>query len=240
MKILVTGGASGLGLAIVQQLAQNQQDFIYFTYSKSSKAALQTEQKLSNTKAIYCDFTNEDSIQSLLKEIPILDLDVLVNNAYHGAYLKTYFHKTSCDDFTLDYQQNLLPVIKITQTAILHFRKKKSGKIITILTSLLADVPPAGTAVYAANKAYLKQLTKVWATENIKFNISSNAISPGFMQTSLTSETDERIIEQMTVEHPLKKLLSTNEVADAVNFLVHTTNQINGIDLLINSGINMR
>jgi NAD(P)-dependent dehydrogenase (short-subunit alcohol dehydrogenase family) len=240
MNILITGGGSGLGASIVRRLAQHTNDFVYFTYAKSAESALQLEQDLSNTKAIKCDFTDEKEIDSLLNQIAACDIDILINNAYHGAYLNTYFHKTPSEDFTLDFNYNILPVIKITQASILHFRKKKSGKIITILSSLLTNVTPVGAGVYAANKAYLKQLTKVWAAENIKFNISSNAISPDFMSTSLTAGTDERIVEQMIAAHPLKRLLSTDEVADAVDFITHTTTQINGIDLLINSGITMR
>lgn len=240
MNILVTGGASGLGAAVVRKLAQSNQNFVYFTYSKSSVSALQIEKEFTNAKSIKCNFSDENDINHLLKIIPEIDTDVLVNNAYHGEYLKTYFHKTASEDFTNDFTINILPIIKITQSAILYFRKKKSGKIITILTSLLADTPPAGTGVYSANKAYLKQLTKVWASENIKFNISSNAISPGFMQTSLTSATDERIVEQLTETHPLKKLLRIEEVAEAVDFFAHASSQINGVDLLINAGINIK
>ena len=133
-----------------------------------------------------------------------------------------------------------MPTISITQAAIGVFRKKKFGKIITILTSALTNTPPIGSSVYIANKAYLQQLTKVWANENIKFNITSNSVSPAFMLTKLTNSTDERIVEQITNNHPLKQLLTTDEVADSVIFLVNSTQQLNGIDLLINAGLNIK
>lgn len=79
-------------------------------------------------------------------------------------------------------------------------------------------MPPIGSSTYIANKAYLEKLTKVWAIENSKFNITSNSISPSFMQTKLTSEIDERIIEQIISNHPLKKLLTVDEVAETVLF----------------------
>jgi hypothetical protein len=55
------------------------------------------------------------------------------------------------------------------------------------------------------------------------------------MQTQLTQDTDERIIEDMQKNHPLKSLLQTNEVADAVGFLVNATQHINGMNLIINA-----
>ena len=75
------------------------------------------------------------------------------------------------------------------------YKKKRKGKIITILTSFLLNSPPIGSSSYVANKAYLKSLTKSWANENIKFNVTSNTISPSFMQTNFTSDVDERIID---------------------------------------------
>jgi NAD(P)-dependent dehydrogenase (short-subunit alcohol dehydrogenase family) len=139
-----------------------------------------------------------------------------------------------------DFKNNLIPVIEITQEILNNFRKKKSGKIITVLSSALIDLPPIGSSVYVANKAYLEKLTKVWAAENVKYNITSNSISPSFMQTKLTSEVDERIIEQMLDNHPLKKLLTVEEVAETVLFLTNASSHINGIDIVMNSGASIK
>lgn len=135
------------------------------------------------------------------------------------------------------FKDNIMPVIEITQESIKAFRKKKSGKIITILSSAIIELPPMGASVYVANKAYLDKLTKVWATENVKYNITSNAVSPSFMKTRLTSEFDERIIEQMTENHPLKKLLTVEEVAEMVQMLTTASSHINGVNLAVNAGI---
>jgi hypothetical protein len=60
------------------------------------------------------------------------------------------------------------------------------------------------------------------------------------MQTKLTSDIDERIIDQIINNHPLKKILRTTEVAETVTFLVNSSQQINGIDLVINSAENIK
>lgn len=236
MKILLTGGASGLGESITRTLAQDSNNTVYFTFSKSSAKAKQLEAEFQNTIAIACDFSNENDVNALATKIAELELDVIIHNAYSGDYLKTHFHKIDTADFFIDFKVNVLPVVTLTQAAINSFRKQKSGKIITVLTSALVDVPPVGSAVYTSTKAYLAKLTQVWANENAKFNITSNSVSPAFMETAMTSSTDERVKEQMIENNPAKRLLTTEEVAEAIAFLVNDVTQINGKDFIINAG----
>ena len=236
MKILLTGGASGLGESITRTLAKDSNNTVYFTFSKSSAKAKQLEAEFKNTIAVSCDFSNENDVNALATQIAELELDVIIHNAYSGDYLKTHFHKIESTDFLTDFKVNVLPVITLTQAAINAFRKQKSGKIITVLTSALVDVPPVGSAVYTSTKAYLGKLTEVWANENAKFNITSNSVSPAFMETAMTSSTDERVKEQMIENNPAKRLLTTEEVAEAIAFLVNDATHINGKDFVINAG----
>lgn len=240
MNIVITGGASGLGEAITRTLAKDTANVVYFSYNNSLSNAIKIEKDFYNTHSIKCDFKNVEEVNSLKNKIDTMDLDVLINNAFTGNFIETYFHKTSPDVFSSGFNNNIIPAIILTQAAINHFRKKKKGKIITILTSGLLNNPPIGASVYLANKAYLSSLTKIWATENAKFNITSNSVSPAFMLTNLTKDTDERVIEQMIEKHPLKKLLTIEEVAETVLFLVNASPQINGIDIAINSGVNIK
>ena len=241
MNILVTGGASGLGGAITKRLADDENNNnIYFTYNQSKGSAEKIESDFNNTTSIKCDFRNPIEIKAIRDKIKDFDLDVLINNAFSGDFLKTYFHKVDANDFLDDFQFNIMPVIEITQESIISFRKKKFGKIITILSSALVNIPPIGSSVYIANKAYLEELTKVWANENAKFNITSNSISPALMLSNLTKDVDERVIDQIIENHPLKKLLTFEEVAETVLFLVNASSQINGIDIIINAGVNVK
>ena len=240
MNILITGGAAGLGEAITRRLAQDVTNTVYFTYNSSLANATVLEKEFHNTRSIKCDFSDLVEVNSLKDKIDGLNIEVLVNNAYSGAPIKTYFHKIAPDDFSSEFMLNLMPTIILTQSAINSFRKRKNGKVISILTSFLLNTPPIGSSVYVANKSYLNSLVKSWAAENIKFNITSNSISPAFMLSNFTKDVDERVIEQMRENHPLKKLLTLEEVAETVFFLVNASSQINGMDIIMNAGVNIK
>lgn len=232
MNIVVTGGASGLGAAITKQLASVSSNKIYFTYNKSIDQAKNIESHFSNAKGIHCNFEDASSVSSLLTAFDKYDIQALVNNAMTGLQTM-HFHKMEADHFTKSFMKNVAPVIQITQGAISYFRKQKSGKIITILSSYILDKPPIGLSEYVAEKNYLLSLCKSWSVENTKFNISSNSISPSFMQTPLTVDTDERVIEDMINAHPLKKLLTPEDVAVAVQRLLDK--EVTGTNMIINS-----
>jgi len=234
MNILITGGASGLGFEITKVTASQGGNTVYFTYCRSEKEANVIVKSLPHAKAIKCDFRKAADIDRLLEDMPGMDLDVLINNAALEI-VEAHFHKMDPNVF-LDHFTNLMvPTVQITQKAIQIFRKKKFGKIINILSTAIVNKPPVGMSEYAALKSYLFSLSKSWAAENANFNITSNCVSPDFMQTKLTEYKDPRLVELYAQSHPLKKILTPQEVADSVFFLVNCSQQINGINLIINS-----
>lgn len=235
MNILITGGASGLGLAITTSLAKSVSSNIYFTFNSSTSQAKNLESKLENCTSVKCDFSSQNDIERLASLIEAVNIDILINNAISGMEFN-HFHKIRAEKYEELFKLNIMPIVYITQAAIKIFRKKRTGKIITILSDAIVGNPPAGFAQYAAEKSYLFSLCKSWAVENIKFNISSNCISPAFMQTGLTTSFDERIVKKMQDEHPLRSLLQPDDVARAVQFLVNSSSQTNGINLILNAG----
>lgn len=240
MNILITGGSSGLGYAIVEKLASKGENNVWFTYCSHVNEANGLSMKHGNVFPIHCDFSSESDMQALFQEIERMDLDVLINNAYSGYALGEHFHKTPIEDFQNSFELNIVPVIRITQEVLKGFRKRKSGRIITTLTDYIIGRVPTGCSLYTATKAYIAQLVKDWACEYARYGITSNAVSPSFMQTSLTKDTNEIMVEQMLNNHPLKRLLTTDEVADVYVFLCEVSNQLNGVNIPVNAGMNIQ
>lgn len=236
MKILVTGGASGLGAAITRRLASAPERQIYFSYCRSADKAAALQAEYPNVQGICCDFRDSSGLAAFIARLGELDLDVLVNNAWTNGVEMQHFHKLPTAVFVRRFHDDLLPIIGITQEAIRTFRKKKFGKIINVLTAYLINRPPAGASEYVAAKAYLAALSKSWAVENASFNISSNSISPSFMRTGMTADTDERLIEEMETRSPARRLLRVEEAAAAVEYLVSASQLVNGTNLILNGG----
>ena len=93
MNILITGGSSGLGAAIVTKLAAEGSHKIRFTFASSREKAEALVAAFPNTEAVHCDFTDAESVTALCNRIAGMDLDVLINNA-NGKVHKEHFYKT--------------------------------------------------------------------------------------------------------------------------------------------------
>ena len=239
MNILITGGTSGLGKATVELLAKDADHQIYFTYLDTEvyrEAANQIMAAYPNTHAIDLNFCEDENVDKFCEWVKTADIDVLVNSAYVGSPQSNHFHKIKAEDFLKSFQANLIPTIKITQACVEVMRMKKFGKIINIITSYVMNLPPTGFSTYVGNKAYLEKMSDVINKEYVKFNITSNCILPEFMNTGF-GNVDERLVEQAEANHPLKKLLVPEEVAQAVKFFVEAPQQVNGVKLPINAAM---
>lgn len=237
MNILITGGTSGLGKAAVELLIKDGHKvfFSYLATEEFTTVAKDMEATYDNVKAVPLNFCEPESVDCFCNQLKGWDIEVLVNCTYVGKPQNTYFHKTIPEDFVKSFEHNIIPTVKITQAVIEVMKKKKFGKIINIITEAVMGLPPMGYTLYACNKAYLMKLSDVINKEYTRYNITCNCILPAYMQTNFAI-VDERILEQMQQEHPLKKLLTVDEVAQTIKFFVDASQQVNGVKLPINAG----
>lgn len=238
MNILITGGSSGLGKALVEACAASVEHQVFFTYCRHEDEAQALAGRFTNVTAVQVDFTDKDSVARFTEQIANEAIDVLINNAYAGFAQGVHFHKTVPEDFAQAFDNNVMPVIRITQACVQGMRKRKFGKIINIITSYVMDVPPTGFSVYTATKAYIRQLSKSWSKELGRFNITSNCILPDYMQTDFGKVEDFQL-EQMKQTHPLKELLKPEEVAAIICQLLQASQQLNGVEIPINAAQHM-
>ena len=144
MKILVTGGSSGLGKAVVTEMAKDKENIILFTYYQHEDISYRLSKDYSNVKGIQVDFTNSSSVDAFVEFLATEQIDVLVNNAYIGNPIGTYFHKTDSKDYLAAFQNNVLPLIKVTQTCIIGMRKRKYGRFNITSNCVLPDFMNTG------------------------------------------------------------------------------------------------
>lgn len=220
---LVTGGSRGIGAAIVRRLAE-QGARVAFTYISASSAgrseALATELVSAglHAKAYLSDAADfaqaEQLVQAVLADFG--KLDILVNNA--GITRDTLMLRMSEQQWDEVITTNLKSVFNLTKHALRPMLKAQGGSIIN-MSSVVGVFGNAGQANYAASKAGIIGFTKSIAKEVGSRQIRCNAIAPGFIETDMTGELDEKTKEAFLSGIPMKRLGTGEEVADATLFL---------------------
>ena len=234
MKIVVlTGGSAGIGKEINLFLLRKGYE-VLFTFNNSAQSAIEITSEFPTARSFQIDFSNQSEIGEFLKEIQDFKPSILINNFYSGTFIDTYFHKTESEKFLADFQSNVIPTLQITQECIKMFRKGKFGRIINILSSSLKN-PAVGTSVYNANKAYLLQMNKSWALENVKFGITSNSVSPAFTMTDFHKNMDERQVENILASYPLKNNLEGKDIAEFVELCLNGGSHFNGNHIFLDA-----
>ncbi len=240
MIILITGGSSGLGRSIVEELSKNKENYVFFTFNKSEENARKICERNENVKGIKCDLTIKNELDDFINNIKTLKIDVLINNFYSwpenplmpGTFLTGHFHKIDENTFIEEFKKNIIPTVLITQEIIKFFRSRKKGKILTTLTSFL-NSPSIGSSIYVSNKNYLKSLCKVWGVENKKYNITSHYFSPSLMITGHTSKMDKRLIDQMIKSSELNEIMTVDHVSKKISKFLNTDDLDNSNQILL-------
>ncbi|HHT9119520.1 MAG TPA: 3-oxoacyl-[acyl-carrier-protein] reductase [Candidatus Hypogeohydataceae bacterium YC41] len=239
---IVTGGTRGIGRAIVQELAKNGVD-VAFNFLKNLEKAKEVENELNNlgVKALPVQCNVADFNQS--KEMATTALkhfgkiDILVNNA--GITRDNLMMRMSEQEWKEVIDTNLNGAFNITRAVVFPMMKQKSGSIINI-TSVSGIIGMMGQANYAASKAGLIGFTKSLAKELARFNISVNAVAPGFIDTEMTQMLDKKYIEEALKLIPMGRIGKPEEIGKAVIFLVSdASSYITGQVLSVDGGLAM-
>jgi 3-oxoacyl-[acyl-carrier protein] reductase len=239
-NILVTGASKGIGKAMATRFAQEGAN-IAFTYLSSVEKGQALEKELADlgikAKGYRSDASNYDAAEELINSV-VADfgsIDVLVNNA--GVTRDGLLMRMSEEQWDTVININLKSVFNLTKAAIKPLMKQKFGSIINI-TSVVGLRGNAGQANYAASKAGIIGFTKSVALELGSRNIRSNAIAPGFIETEMTGELDQKVVDEWKKSIPLKRAGQAKDVADAAVFLASDlSNYITGQVLQVDGGM---
>ncbi|MCC9166909.1 3-oxoacyl-[acyl-carrier-protein] reductase [Pontibacter harenae] len=218
---LVTGASKGIGRAIAQKFVEMGAQ-VAFTYLSSVEKGQALEQELSandgKAKGYRSDAADTAQADKLIEDV-IADfgkIDILVNNA--GITRDGLLMRMTEDQWDAVINTNLKSVFNLTKGATKHMMRAKSGSIINI-TSVVGIKGNAGQANYAASKAGIIGFTKSVALELGSRNIRSNAVAPGFIETEMTGELDQKVVDEWRKAIPLKRGGTPEDVANAAVFL---------------------
>ena len=219
--VLITGASRGIGRAMARKFAQEGAT-VAFTYLSSVEKGQALEDELrafgGQAKGYRSDASDHKAAEELVNQVvaEFEKLDVLVNNA--GITKDGLLMRMTEEQWDTVITVNLKSVFNLTKAAIKPMMKAKSGSIIN-LTSVVGIRGNAGQANYAASKAGIIGFTKSVALELGSRNIRSNAIAPGFIETEMTGEINQKAVEEWKQLIPLKRGGQPDEVADCAVFL---------------------
>jgi 3-oxoacyl-[acyl-carrier protein] reductase len=238
---VVTGASRGIGRAIALRLAAAGADVVVTATSQAAADATSAEVgKLGRkTLAVKTDVSVAAEVEALFGTVTETfgKVDILVNNA--GITKDGLLVRMKEDDWDSVLDVNLKGMFLCTREAAKLMTKARYGRIVNI-SSVVGESGNAGQANYAASKAGMIGFTKTVARELAKRNITVNAITPGFIETDMTSALSEKVRDGLLQQIPLERLGSAENVADAVCFLASgMADYITGHALAVNGGMHM-
>lgn len=239
---LVTGGSRGIGRAVCKTLAASGAK-VYVNYGSNADAANETvklcEEVGGQAVAIGFNVADNEAVDSAIDKIKTDEgrLDVLVNNA--GVTHNGVFIRLKNEDWDKVMDINLSGAFYCARAAAKLMMKARQGRIINI-SSVVGEMGNPGQAPYVASKAGLIGLTKSLAKELGVRNITVNAVTPGFIETEMTSDLSDDLKAEHLKVIPLGSYGQGEDIANAVNFLASPESRyITGQVLGVNGGMYM-
>ena len=218
---VVTGAGRGMGRAIAEELGAAGAK-VAVNYSRSKEPAQEVLEKLSSNGveavALGADVSKPDQARQLIEET--LDgfgrIDVLVNNA--GIAIDKTMRKLTTEEWDTVVQVDLNSCYYTVKPALEHLIEQQSGKIINI-SSFVGEAGNFGRTNYAAAKAGIIGFTKAATQELARYQVTVNAVCPGFIETEMFDVVPEEVKERIRKRIPLGRIGEPGEVARVVRFL---------------------
>lgn len=238
--VLVTGGAQGIGFAIVSAFAQ-QGASVFIADLQSDKAqhsAGQLRQQGLQVEAIFCDASDENSLRDAVRVAATRwqRLDVVVHNA---AYFPlTDFENIDARCLQRTFSVNLMAPFFLAQAALSWMKPQKRGRILVTSSVTGPKVAYPGLAHYAASKAGVNGFIRAAALELAQYGITVNGVEPGMIRTSAMGNLgDDALKRAIGTSVPLGRLGEPEDIAAAMVFLASpAASYITGQTLVVDGG----
>lgn len=238
--VIVTGGASGLGKAMVEAFAEEGATVVIADVNKADGLQFASDLSSQGKQAdfLFLDVSDAEQVNTAIDSVfkKYGKIDVLCNNA--GVNVRKFALDISPEEWQKVINVNLSGMFYCAQAVGRVMVQQKSGKIINT-ASVSAVRGHLKRAPYASAKGGVYQMTKVLAHEWGQYNVNVNAIGPGFVETPLTSKliNGPGVREEMTSKIPMKRLGKTEDIVGPVLFLASDcSSYITGQLILIDGG----
>ncbi|MFA6142333.1 MAG: 3-oxoacyl-[acyl-carrier-protein] reductase [Candidatus Omnitrophota bacterium] len=235
---IVTGGARGIGRAIVLELIRNGAR-VAFTYLKSGEAAAALLDEIKEMKgeaaAIKSDSRDYNQAKSVIEEVlnKFGKLDILINNA--GIIKDKALMLMDPLEWKDVIDTNLTGYFNMAKACIVTMMKQKSGNIVNI-SSVAGVVGTPRQVNYSSAKAGIIGLTKSLAKEVASYNVRVNAVAPGYIETDMTKDLKQK--DSLVKLIPSSRLGKPEEVAKVVRFLASENSRyITGQVIRVDGGL---
>ncbi|MCB0402898.1 MAG: SDR family oxidoreductase [Flavobacteriales bacterium] len=241
-NIIITGAASGFGKAMSLFFAGEGAGVFALDINEAALAQLKAEQPSIQT--FLCDVTDNETVEKAIDEVYEANpsVNVLINNAgiMKNAPLVNLLSRPDSRHAVELWDQ----VVQVNQNAVFYMTRSVTNKMIRnrnkgviINISSIAARGNAGQTAYAATKAAVEAMSKVWAKELGGFGIRSVSIAPGFMNTLGTHDAlEEKMLANWIDKTPLKRTGEISEVVLAAKFAIEN-DFFNGETLNVNGGL---
>ena len=214
---VVTGGASGIGLATTKKLLSEGANVVILD--------LKMDEEIINNlgeNALYlkCDVSNEENVKNCIEEIikKFDHIDYLVANAGIGGSASKP-HEVSMDEWNKVISVNQTGIFLVNKYVINEMLKNGKGAVVNT-SSMYGLVGSTTSFAYSASKGAINQMTRSLALTYARDNIRVNAIAPGYVDTPILSMVPDNIKEAMGNELPIGRLGKDTEIANLICYLL--------------------
>jgi len=216
----VTGGATGIGLAVSRALAARGAAVAIFArnHARAEEAATAIRAAGGKAQAHAADITDTASVDAAFAQAleQLGRVDILVNNA--GLTRDGLFVRMSDEQWNQVLDTNLGGAFRCSRAVARNMMKARYGRIVNI-SSVVGLMGNAGQANYSASKAGLLGLTKALARELASRSVTVNAVCPGYIATEMTAALPEAAQTELKARIPLGRLGTPEDVAEVIAFL---------------------
>lgn len=221
LKVLITGGSSGIGYAIAEKFVRNQWDVV-ITGRDREKLDEAVRSLGSHCTGIRFDLSDLEGIPAFVANVmkKLGGIDVLVNNA--GINQKKSIFETTNEDFERIIRVNQTAVFALSRDIATIMKEQESKGNIIHISSMTAAYGIPYVISYSASKSAVEGMTRAMAVELSPLGIRVNCIAPGFIKTPMSSkalDNDPKRKSKVMSRTPIGKLGSPADIADAAYFL---------------------